>query len=111
MKRSLPIALVAISILTTVPAVASTFVHMSPKELVAQADALIQGRVVEMSSFWTESGRLIATDVMIQVDETLLGEASWRRKSGASSFPLSRPASPRSRPVSAAGRNDRKLKR
>ncbi len=67
--------MLAISILATVPAVASTFLHMSSKELITEADALIQGRVVELSSFWTESGRLSATEVMIEVEETLLGEA------------------------------------
>lgn len=75
MRRSVLIALLAISIVVTMPVLASTFVHMSTKQLIAEADALVQGRVVELSSFWTDSGRLIVTDVTIAVEETLLGEA------------------------------------
>ena len=76
MRRKVVIALAATLVLAAVPAVASTFVHMSPKELVAEADALVQGRVVELDSFWTESGRLIATEAMVAVEETVFGSAS-----------------------------------
>ena len=75
MRRKVVVALVATLALAAIPAAASTFVHMSPKELIAEADTVVQGRVVQLDSFWTESGRLIATEAMVEVEETLLGAA------------------------------------
>ncbi len=76
MSRKSFLALAATLSLLALPAGASTFIHMSPAELVAQADALIQGRVVDINSFWSESGRLIVTEARVAVDETIFGEAS-----------------------------------
>lgn len=76
MRRRSVVALLAALCLMAVPATASTFLHKPTKELVFEADALIQGRVVEMSSFWTDSGRLIATDVQVAIDDTVFGKAS-----------------------------------
>lgn len=64
------VALVAAS-----PVVASTFVAMSPAELVTQADAVVQGKVVHLESFWTESGRLIVTEALVDVSDVLVGSA------------------------------------
>jgi len=75
MKRSLVVAFCAVLFLASVPVMASTFVHMSPRELVAEADALIQGRVVALDSFWSESGRIIVSEAVIEVEETLFGKA------------------------------------
>jgi len=51
----------------------STFLAMSLDDLVRQADAVIQGEVIDLESFWTPSGRIIATDATIVVDERLVG--------------------------------------
>lgn len=76
MRRNLVLALAATLVLAALPAAASTFVHVPTRELIAQADALIEGRVVDLDSFWTESGRLIATEAVIEIDDTLLGTLS-----------------------------------
>jgi hypothetical protein len=74
MKRSVWIAL-ALTLAAVVPVGASTFLALSPEELVAQSDAVIQGQVLKVSSFWTPSGRLIVTEAMVQVEETVAGRA------------------------------------
>jgi hypothetical protein len=61
--------------LVAMPASASTFVAMTAQEMIAEADAVVQGRVVELESFWTESGRIIKTEATVEVEETLLGRA------------------------------------
>ncbi|RPH53513.1 hypothetical protein EHM82_08310 [bacterium] len=74
MKRSVWIAL-ALALAAFIPVGASTFVALSQEELVAQSDAVIQGRVLKVSSFWTPSGRLIVSEAMVQVEETVAGRA------------------------------------
>jgi len=73
MKRNL--AVLVLALLAAAPLTASTFVAMTPNELVAQADAVVVGQVVERFSAWTDSGRLIYTDNTLRVDEVVLGEA------------------------------------
>ena len=75
MQRKVALALLAVLCLAALPAAASTFLHMSTRELVTQADALVRGRVVALESFWSESGRLIVTEATIEVEQTILGEA------------------------------------
>lgn len=75
MKVRVLMTLLLVSCVAALPATASTFVNMSSQELVAQADALIEGRVINLSSFWTDSGRLIATEAVVAVDEVLFGDA------------------------------------
>ncbi len=75
MKRRSIVALATTLCLAAIPATASMFIHMSPAELVTQADSMIQGRVVDLASFWSESGRLIVTEATIEVEETLIGDA------------------------------------
>ena len=75
MRRFLGIGLALVLCIGVVPATASTFVAMSPEALVAQADAVIQGEVVNLSSFWTESDRLVATEALVTVDEVIAGDA------------------------------------
>lgn len=74
MKRIVWLGLIALA-LAAIPAAASTFVAMSHGELVAGSDAIVQGRVLKVSSFWTPSGRLIATEAMVQVEELVKGSA------------------------------------
>ena len=75
MKRSVWIGLSALVLAAAIPAAASTFVALSPGELVAQSDAIVQGRVLKVSSFWSPSGRLIVSEAMIEVEETIAGRA------------------------------------
>jgi len=75
MQRRTALALLAIFCLAAMPAAASTFLHMSTRDLVTQADALVRGRVVALESSWSDSGRVIVTDATIEVERTLLGSA------------------------------------
>ncbi|HSK76654.1 MAG TPA: hypothetical protein VLQ45_09370 [Thermoanaerobaculia bacterium] len=75
MKRSMWIGLSALVLAVAIPAAASTFVALSRGELVAQSDAIVQGRVLKVSSFWSPSGRLIVSEAMIEVEETIAGRA------------------------------------
>jgi hypothetical protein len=58
-----------------VPAAASTFIALSHHELVSQSDAVIQGRVLKVSSFWDPTGRVIVSEALIQVEEKVRGNA------------------------------------
>lgn len=71
MKRSLMILLCALAL--AVPAAASTFLELTQEELVAQADAVVQGRVIEVQSFWNKQGTAIVTEAVVEVEETVLG--------------------------------------
>lgn len=76
MKRSSWIGMVLLALaVVAAPAAASTFIALDRSELVAQSDAVVQGRVLKVSSFWSPSGRVILTEVMVQVEEKILGEA------------------------------------
>jgi hypothetical protein len=75
MARRIVLGLTAL-VLSALPLAASTFVHMSPEELVAGSDAVIRGRVVEVHSFWDAAGKLIHTEALVRVDERLIGEAA-----------------------------------
>ena len=74
MARRILVGLTAL-VLSALPLAASTFVHMSPEELVAGSDAVIRGKIVEVHSFWDAAGTLIHTEALVRVDERLLGEA------------------------------------
>ena len=68
MKRLVWLALFAM-MLAVIPAGASTFQALSRGELKAQSDAVVQGKVLQVNSFWSNSGRVIVTEAMVQVDE------------------------------------------
>jgi hypothetical protein len=59
-----------------VPTGASTFLAMSQEELVAVADAVVVGEVMQVQSYWNEGATAIVTDALVRVDETLAGNAS-----------------------------------
>ncbi|REJ80730.1 MAG: hypothetical protein DWQ36_10845 [Acidobacteria bacterium] len=52
---------------------ASTFVALESRELVAESQRVVQGRVLDLQSFWNEDGRMIFTEATVAVDETLVG--------------------------------------
>jgi len=74
MKRFVCLGVLAL-MLAAIPAGASTFLAISRGELVAQSDAIVQGTVVKVNSFWSESGRVIVSEAMIQVEEKIRGNA------------------------------------
>src|SRR5687768_18269384 len=74
MARRILVGLTAL-VLSALPLAASTFVHMSPEELVAGSDAVIRGKIVEVHSFWDAAGTLIHTEALVRVDERMIGEA------------------------------------
>jgi hypothetical protein len=57
------------------PVGASTFVAMTAEELIEEADAVVQGRVIGLESKWDEQGRIIVTEAIVQVGETIAGVA------------------------------------
>ena len=76
MKRLALLGLVGLVAATAVPAGASTFLAMSQQELVAAADAVVIGEVLQVQSYWNEGATAIVTDALVGVRETLAGEAS-----------------------------------
>lgn len=76
MKRSRNVALLAaLALVLAVPAMASTFVAMSPGEMIQQSDAVVVGEVLQVESFRDSSGRAVLSQAMIQVEETLTGSS------------------------------------
>jgi hypothetical protein len=75
MKRFHWLGVAALVLVTAVQANASTFIAMSHHELVSQSDAVVQGRVLKVSSFWSPSGRVIVTEALIQIEEKVRGNA------------------------------------
>jgi hypothetical protein len=72
--RVLVLALVMAAALQ--PASASTFVAMSTTEMVRSSSAVVEGEVLAVSSYWSDSGRIILTEVMLQVRDVYAGEAA-----------------------------------
>jgi hypothetical protein len=74
MKRSIQVYLcLALAVLAAGAAGASTFLYVPQEELAAQAQAVVQGRVVEVNSFWNRQGTAILTEAVVEVEDTLLG--------------------------------------
>lgn len=68
-------ACLAVALLTAGAAAASTFVAMDTAELVAASDAVIQGEVLEVYSFWNQDGTAVLTEARVLVDEVVAGQA------------------------------------
>lgn len=62
--------------LATLPLGASTFVAMDKAELIANSEAVVQGTVLKVNSFWDPSGRIVMTEAMIRVEDTIVGKAA-----------------------------------
>jgi hypothetical protein len=58
-----------------VPAGASTFLAVSQDHLVAHAEAVVEGEVLEVASFWNAEHTAILTEAVLRVDDTLVGTA------------------------------------
>lgn len=74
MKRFVWLGVIAL-LLAAIPAAASTFLALSQDELIAQSDAIVQGRVLKVSSFWDKTGRVIVSEAMVRVEDTVKGTA------------------------------------
>lgn len=72
------VALAALAL--AAPAGAATFVNMELPQLVAESDAVIEGRVTQVDSFWNENGTIIVTEAIVQVDDKIAGKSEdWIR--------------------------------
>ncbi len=65
----------ALAALLAAPALASTFAAMDQKALVRAADVVIEGEVLQVSSFWTPGGEVIISEALILVRENVVGGA------------------------------------
>ena len=74
MKRAVWVPILALA-LAAAPAAASTFLYLSQAELVGQAEAVVQGRVVEVHSFWNAEHTAILTEAVLEVEDTVVGAA------------------------------------
>ena len=61
--------------LSVLPAGASTFLAMSEGDLVAESSAVVRGTVVSVESFWNAEHTMIFTEVVVEVEKTVVGEA------------------------------------
>ncbi len=74
MKRRLVLLALAVAALA-LPLGASTFIFTPQRDLVRDASAIVQGKVLSTSSFWNETGQVIVTEAVFQVEERLVGKA------------------------------------
>ena len=73
MKRAVWLPLLALAL--AAPAAASTFLYQSQAELVGRAEAVVQGRIVEVHSFWNAEHTVILTEAVLEVEDTVVGAA------------------------------------
>lgn len=68
-----------------VPAEGSTFLGMDVPQLVAKSEVVVQGRVIQLESRWDREGRVIVTDALVEVEESVFGASEgqvWVRTFG-----------------------------
>jgi hypothetical protein len=58
-----------------IPAGASTFLAMSQRELVRDSAAVVDGEVLQVHSFWDPAGRIMITEAIVRVTDTIVGDA------------------------------------
>lgn len=75
MKRLVSIGVLLLLAAAALPVGASTFLRMTPQDLVRDSAAVVQGQVLKVSSFWDPTGRIIMTEALVRVEEKILGEA------------------------------------
>lgn len=73
MKRLVSAIVVSMVVIAAGPAAASTFLAMELPSLVAEADAVVQGRVLKVDSFWEPTGTVIVSEAMVQVEDAVVG--------------------------------------
>lgn len=75
MKRVVVSVGLLLALAVALPVGASTFLAMSQKQLLQHSQAVVQGRVLQVSSFWNPTGQVIVTEALVQVEEAIAGEA------------------------------------
>lgn len=73
MKRLL--ALAAVAALAALPLSASTFIAMDETELLASSQAVVQGKVLDVRSYWNEDRTAIVSEARVLVEDLIAGEA------------------------------------
>lgn len=73
MSKKLKFLAAVTLMLATMSAGASTFVAMSDKDLIRESQAVIQGTVTDVESFWDPSGQIILTEATINIKQRLVG--------------------------------------
>jgi hypothetical protein len=61
--------------LAAAPIAASTFVAVNTAQLIADSEAVVQGQVLKVHSFWDPSGRIVMTEALVRVEDTIFGKA------------------------------------
>lgn len=56
-----------------IPAGASTFLNMDQRELVQKSAAVVDGEVLQVHSFWDPKGRIIITEAIVKVSDSVVG--------------------------------------
>jgi hypothetical protein len=56
-----------------IPAGASTFREMDQRELVQSSAAVIDGEVLQVHSFWDPKGRMMITEAIVRVSDSVVG--------------------------------------
>lgn len=75
MKRAILFGCLALAVVSAVPTDASTFLNMSPREMLLESDAVVVGRVLSVDSFWNAEHTMIVTEVSLEIRETVVGAA------------------------------------
>ena len=71
--RRLVILSLLLALVAGVPAGASTFLNMDQRELVQKSAAVVDGEVLQVHSFWDAKGRIIITEAIIKVSDSVTG--------------------------------------
>jgi hypothetical protein len=74
MRRLVFLALL-LALVAGIPAQASTFFAMDQRALIKDSMAVIDGEVLQVHSFWDPSGRMMITDAIIRVTDSVMGNA------------------------------------
>lgn len=74
MKHSVRVVLCLALAAVAIPAGASTFLFMPQEDLVEQAESVVQGRVIDVQSFWNRQGTAILTEAMVEVEDAVVGK-------------------------------------
>jgi hypothetical protein len=74
MKRAILFGCLALAVVSMLPVDASTFLGMDQRELLANSDAVVVGRVLQVDSFWNAEHTMIVTEAAVEIQETVVGK-------------------------------------
>lgn len=74
MKQSARMFLCLALAAVCLPAGASTFLFVPQEDLVEHAESVVQGRVIDVQSFWNRQGTAIMTEATVEVEDAVLGK-------------------------------------